>query len=344
MTSESLQSLSYTSTAASLAEEARVSARVWLHDLKPKLADIRSEVRSGLATEPRHLSPKFFYDERGSALFESITLQPEYYPTRTEIGILSAALEEICDLLGHGTFLLEYGSGSSRKIRLLLEGLRPGAYMPIDISRDHLLNAAIGLAQDYNWLQVHAVCADYSEPLVLPWHPQDSIGTSIAAFFPGSSIGNFERAAAGRFLKQVRSTLGSGGYLLIGVDRRKTKARLESAYNDAAGVTAAFNRNVLAHLCAKLGGDVDPEAFDHRAFYNEDAGRIEMHLVARTDQQFRLGDQIVAMRAGDSLHTENSYKYAPEEFSALAQQSGFSVAREWTDPEGLFSVFALRAD
>lgn len=329
--------------AAPDADETRVSERVWLHDLKPRLADVREEVRAGLVAQPRRLSPKFFYDERGSELFEAITEQPEYYPTRTEIGILGTALEEICDLLGRGTLLVEYGSGSSRKIRLLLEGLRPRAYMPMDISRDHLLDAATRLADDYHWLQVHAVCADYSEPLVLPWRPEDALEAPIAAFFPGSSIGNFERVAAGRFLTRVRATLGTGGHLLVGVDRRKEKARLEAAYNDAAGVTAAFNRNVLVHLCAELGGDVDPEAFEHRAFYDEDAGRIEMHLVARSDQRFRLGDQVVSLRAGESLHTENSYKYAPDEFAALADRSGFVVAREWTDPEGLFSVFALQA-
>ena len=328
---------------AGAVDESHVAERVWLHDLKPRLADVREEVRAGLAAAPRRLSPKFFYDERGSELFEAITRQPEYYPTRTEIDILAAALPEIRDLLGRDTLLVEYGSGSSRKIRLLLEALRPRAYMPVDISRDHLRDAALRLAQDYDWLQVHAVCADYSEPLVLPWRPEDSRAAPIAAFFPGSSIGNFERAAAGRFLTRVHATLGRGGHLLVGVDRRKAKTRLEAAYNDAAGVTAAFNRNVLEHLRKELGGDVDPDDFEHRAFYDEDAGRIEMHLVARGDLRFRLGDQLVMLRAGESLHTENSYKYAPEEFAALAEASGFAVARDWTDPEGLFSVFALRA-
>jgi len=315
-------------------------SRLQLHDLKPHLADVRNEVRAGLAKVPRHLSPKFFYDERGSALFESITRQPEYYPTRTELGILVESLDEICEILGRGTLLVEYGSGSSRKIRLLLEALRPRAYMPVDISRDQLLEAAYQLTSEFDWLQVQAVCADYSHPLVLPWRPAS---VPVAAFFPGSSIGNFERPAAAHFLSRVHATLGRGGHLLVGVDRRKAKARLDAAYNDAAGVTAAFNRNVLVHLRRTLGGDVNPDSFDHRAFYDEAAGRVEMHLISRRDQRFRLGDQWVELRAGESLHTENSYKYSPEEFGALANRSGFGVLREWTDDEGLYSVFALRA-
>ncbi|HSG88459.1 MAG TPA: L-histidine N(alpha)-methyltransferase [Pseudomonadales bacterium] len=311
-----------------------------IHDLKPRLADVREEVRAGLLATPKRISPKFFYDERGSELFEAITQQPEYYPTRTEIGILQESLDEICDVLGRGTLLVEYGSGSSRKIRLLLEGLRPRAYMPIDISRDHLHDAALRLASDYDWLEVHAVCADYSESLALPWRPP---GVAVSAFFPGSSIGNFERDAAGRFLSRVHETLGPAGRFLVGVDRRKSRARVEQAYNDADGVTAAFNRNALVHLQSVLGGDVDADAFEHRAFYDEDAGRIEMHLVARSALRFRLGDTEVQMRAGESLHTENSYKYAPEEFRTLADRNGFDVLREWTDAEGLFSVFALES-
>ena len=314
--------------------------RVWLHDLKPRLADVREEVHAGLAATPKRLSPKFFYDEHGSELFEAITELPEYYPTRTEIGILEDRLEEIAALLGRGALLVEYGSGSSRKIRLLLEGLEPVAYMPVDISRDHLLDAAERLAADFPGLEVHAVCADFTAPLVLPWRPP---GSNVVAFFPGSSIGNFERPAAARFLAGVHATLGRGGRLLIGVDRRKDAARLEPAYDDAAGVTADFNRNVLVHLARELGGEVDPGGFDHRAFYDAEAGRIEMHLVARHAQEIRLGDACYHLAAGESIHTENSYKYAPEEFEALADGAGFDVLRHWTDAEELFSVFVLEA-
>ncbi len=312
--------------------------RVWLHDLKPELADVRDEVHTGLTATPRRLSPKFFYDERGSELFEAITHLPEYYPTRTEIGIFEAHLPEIAALLGRDALLVEYGSGSSRKIRLLLEALRPRAYMPVDISRDHLLEAAERLAADFPGLEIHAVCADLTAPLVLPWRPA---GVPVAGFFPGSSIGNFERAAAQEFLAAVGTTLGVGGRLLIGVDRRKARSRLEAAYDDAAGVTAAFNRNALVHLARELGGDADADAFSHRAFYDEALGRIEMHLVASRDLVLELGGCRYAFAEGESVHTENSYKYAPEEFEALAAAAGFDRLGHWTDSEGLFSVFVL---
>lgn len=314
--------------------------RVVLHDLKPELADVREEVRAGLSVRPKRLSPKFFYDEHGSGLFEAITRLPEYYPTRTEISILEARLPEIAGLLGRETQLVEYGSGSSRKIRLLLDGLRPRVYMPLDISRDHLLDAARRLAAHDRELEIHAVCVDYSRPFALPWRDP---ALSIAGFFPGSSIGNFERSDAEAFLGRVHGTLGPGSRLLLGVDRRKDRARLEAAYDDAQGVTAAFNRNVLAHLRHVLGGDVDPDRFDHLAFYDPDAGRVEMHLVAREAHRFRLGDLEVSVEAGERIHTENSYKYDPEEFTALAARAGFEALRSWTDPESLFSVFVLEA-
>lgn len=320
--------------------ESSGGARVHLHDLKPRLADLREEVRAGLDARPRRLSPKFFYDERGSQLFEAITRLPEYYPTRAETSILEERLDEICTVLGRGSLLVEYGSGASRKIALLLDGLRPRAYMPVDISRDHLSEAAQRVAADHPWLEVHAVCADYSQPLLLPWRPE---GVPLAGFFPGSSIGNFERAAAGRFLGRAHDTLGAGARFLVGVDRRKSRAVLEAAYNDAAGVTAAFNRNMLVHLRRVLGGDIDPEDFAHRAFYDDTLGRIEMHLVARHDLRFTLGDRVVEMRAGDTLHTENSYKYDAQEFAELADGAGFDVLHEWTDGEARFSVFALEA-
>ena len=319
---------------------AAADARVQLHDLEPRLADIREEVRKGLTASPPGLSPRFFYDERGSELFEAITGQPEYYPTRAELEILEARREEIGEVLGRGSLLVEYGSGSSRKIRLLLDELRPLAYMPLDISRDHLLDAARRLAADHPGLRVHAVCADYSEPLTLPWRPD---AVPVSAFFPGSSIGNFERSAAASFLRRVHATLGPGGRLLVGVDRRKSAAVLEAAYNDTAGMTAEFNRNVLVHLRRMLGGDVDPADFEHRAFYDEQIGRIEMHLVARRDLSCRLGDLTLELRAGETLHTENSYKYAPEEFVRLAAEAGFARLQEWTDSGELFSVFALEA-
>lgn len=322
-----------------------VDARVHLHDLKPELTDMRQEVLADLGSTPRSIAPKYFYDRRGSELFEAITRLPEYYPTRTEISILETQLDALCAVLGRGNVLLEYGSGSSRKIRLLLEGLRPKAYLPVDISREHLLGAARALAADYDWLEVHAICADYAAGFALPWRPSASDGQAvpITGFFPGSSIGNFERPAAGRFLAGVHRTLGRGGQLLIGVDRRKDKARLEAAYNDSDGVTAAFNRNALLHLNRALHGDIDVEAFEHAAHYDEAAGRIEMHLTARRDISFTLAGERFAFAAGETIHTENSYKYAPEEFRALASGAGFETVEEFTDADSLFSVFVLRA-
>lgn len=323
-----------------ITEAEGASGRIELHDLKPHLTDVRDEVRAGLQATPKRLSPKYFYDARGSQLFEQITRVPEYYPTRTELAILEERLPEIADLLGHDTMLVEYGSGSSRKIRLLLEGLRPRVYMPIDISRQHLLDSAQRLSDDFEELLVHPVCADYSHPLTLPWRDP---ALAIAGFFPGSSIGNFERPAARRFLSRMRDTLGAGSRVLLGVDRRKSKARLEAAYDDAQGVTAAFNGNILVHLRRVLGGNVDPARFAHHAFYDEEAGRIEMHLVAREAHTFELGDLRVRMEQGESIHTENSYKYTPEEFTDLAHHAGFDVLRHWTDAEELFSVFVLEA-
>lgn len=324
---------------------ASADARVHLHDLKPQLTDMRQEVLAGLAATPRRIAPKYFYDQRGSELFEAITRLPEYYPTRAEISILEARLEELCATLGRGNALLEFGSGSSRKIRLLLEGLRPSAYLPVDISREHLLEAARALAADYAWLEVHAICADYALGFDLPWRPVGVGGELLpmTGFFPGSSIGNFERAAAGRFLASVHRMLGVGAQLLIGVDRRKDKARLEAAYNDAAGVTAAFNRNALVHLNRALGGDIDIDAFEHASHYDESAGRIEMHLRARRDLCFTLAGETFTFAAGETIHTENSYKYAPEEFRMLAAGAGFETVEEFTDAESLFSVFVLRA-
>ncbi len=319
--------------------------RVSLHDLKPQLADMREEVLAGLAAQPRRIAPKYFYDKRGSELFDAITRLPEYYPTRTEVGILESRLDAIAGMLGRGNVLLEYGSGSSRKIRLLLESLRPLAYLPVDISREHLLGAAEALAVDYTWLEIHAICADYADGLELPWRPPPRAGVDvpITAFFPGSSIGNFERPAAARFLAGVRRTLGRNGQLLVGVDRRKETAALEAAYNDSEGVTAAFNRNVLVHLNRALAGDIDVDAFAHRAHYDEREGRIEMHLVAQRAVSFTLGGESFDVEAGESIHTENSYKYAPEEFRELAAGVGFDSVAEWSDPQAQFSVFLLRA-
>jgi dimethylhistidine N-methyltransferase len=314
---------------------------VRFYDEAPELADFREEVLRGLGERPRRIAPKFFYDQRGSALFEEICRVPEYYLTRTEMGILRACAREVAALAGRRCTLIELGSGSSRKVRLMLEMLRPAAYLGIDISREFLLQATRGLARDYPWLDVHAACADLCKPLSVSGLPAH--GRRLA-FYPGSSIGNFEPPQARALLDGLRPLLGADGALLIGVDLKKDAAVLNAAYNDAAGMTAAFNLNLLTRLRRELGADVKLSAFAHRAFYNDAAGRIEMHLVSRSAQRLRVAGAHFDFASGESIHTENSYKYAIEEFAALAHAAGYATKRTWTDAEALFSVHYLRVN
>lgn len=320
------------------------------HDLHPSPADLRAEVLAGLSRPQRTLPPKFFYDRSGSRLFDAITALPEYYLTRTEIGILRDHGAEMAERIGAGRTLIELGSGSSLKIRILLEALRPSVYVPVDISREHLLASAHALAECFPGLAILAVCADYSGPFDLPLGPAE-LGQR-AAFFPGSSIGNFEPDAAVTLLARVAGLLGPGGRLLIGADLIKDPAILHAAYNDAAGVTAAFNLNLLARIDRELNADFNPRGFAHRAFYNPLAesspnaraglGRIEMHLVSLADQRVRIGDGTFDFRRGESIHTESSYKYSLDGFQALATEAGFVPEQVWTDPQGLFSVHCLK--
>ncbi len=311
---------------------------VCFYDIHPELEDFREEVLRGLAARPKRLPPKFFYDRRGSELFEQICQLPEYYLTRTEIGILQACGPELARLAGPGSVLIELGSGASRKVRLLLERLRPRAYIGVDISREFLLQATRRLAQDYPWIEVHAFCADLSRPLTLASLPP---GQRLA-FYPGSSIGNFESEEAVAFLRNLRPLLGPGGALAIGVDLKKHPALLHAAYNDAAGVTAAFNLNLLRRLQRELGAQLDAGSFRHEAFYNQAWGRIEMHLESLRPQAVRIEGRLFPFAAGERLHTENSYKYTVAEFHALARRAGFVPVQVWTDPQPLFSVHYLR--
>lgn len=315
-------------------------AKLRLHDLAPPQDDFLAAVLDGLGRARKTLPCKFFYDEAGSALFDAICDTPEYYPTRTELGILTAAADEIADLAGRGGVLVEYGSGSSRKTRLLLDALAPALYMPIDISREHMLAACRELAAAYPALNLMAVCADYTRPLRLPAMARG--GQRRLAFFPGSSIGNFAPLEALRFLKNVAQQLATDDGFLIGVDLKKDPAILNAAYNDAAGVTAAFNLNLLARCNCELGANFDLDAFAHRAFYNEAAGRIEMHLESTREQRVEIAGQGFGFAAGETIHTENSYKYAADEFRLLATQAGFLPQQCWTDEEHLFSVHLFR--
>ncbi|MGD9299669.1 MAG: L-histidine N(alpha)-methyltransferase [Thiohalocapsa sp.] len=314
------------------------TGRVHFHDLHPTPADMRAEVLAGLALPQKRLSPKFFYDAEGSRLFDAICELPEYYPTRTEIGILRRHGAEMAERLGREALLIELGSGSSVKIRTLLEALRPAVYMPVDISKEHLLKSAEDLAAAFPGLDVHAVCADYSSAFVLPVDHHDH---PRAAFFPGSSVGNFEPAAAARFMARVGQILGSGGRLLIGVDLIKDRHRLEAAYNDADGITAAFNLNLLTRINRELGADFDLDGFRHEAVFNADLSRVEMHLISTRPQQVTLAGQTFHFSEGESIHTESSHKFRIDGFHALAAEAGFTAEQVWTDPDGLFSVHCL---
>ena len=318
------------------------TVKVHFHDLHPTPADMRADVHHGLALPQKRLSPKYFYDAHGSRLFDAICELPEYYPTRTEIGILRRHGAAMAERLGRDALLVELGSGSSLKIRLLLAALRPAVYMPVDISREHLRHSAETLAATFPSLQVHAVCADYSIPFRLPVddheHPR-------AAFFPGSSVGNFEPPDAECLLRRTGELLGPGGRLLVGVDLVKDQQVLEAAYNDADGVTADFNLNLLARINRELDADFDVTGFRHSAWFNAELGRIEMHLVSTREQKASVAGRSFAFREGESIHTECSYKYSIEGFHRLARHAGFELEQVWTDADRdrppLFSVHCL---
>lgn len=309
-------------------------------DLEPKTADMREEVLAGLAAKPKRLPPKYFYDERGSELFERITQLPEYYLTRTEMALFDVYLERLTRELGAGICLVEYGSGTSQKIRKLLERLQPAAYVPVDISGEHLKAQARALHQDYPWLNVFPTCADFTAPFELP---EPVRGMPVVGFFPGSSIGNFEPAAAAGFLRNVRDTLGAGGRLLVGVDRKKDPGVLEAAYNDSQGVTAQFNLNVLRHLNKRLDADFNTDAFVHEAHYDESQGCIQMFLRSLTVQTVQVAGTTVELYTDEAIHTENSFKYHPAEFEALARDGGFEVDSWWSDEAERFALYLLRA-
>lgn len=305
-------------------------------DFKPVIADVEAEVIAGLKQPKKSIQPKFFYNEQGSKLFDEITALPEYYLTRSELEILNDFKHEIVELLGKDIALIEYGSGSSQKIRLLLEAVKPACYVPMDISKDFLQASAHTLAQDYQWLQVHAACVDYTSEHKIP---QSIVGKRRIGFFPGSSIGNFTPAEARVFLQRAKNALGKDGGLLVGVDLKKDHQVLEAAYNDSQGVTAAFNLNVLNHLNSTLEGDFDTRRFTHTAVYNQALGCIEMYLVSQLDQVVRLAGHSIGFNKGEHIHTENSFKYDEKEFSAMAEAVGFKLNKCWKDEKEHFAVF-----
>jgi L-histidine Nalpha-methyltransferase len=300
----------------------------------------RDDVLEGLALSQKKLSSKYFYDERGSKLFDAICELPEYYPTRTETALLRAHAAEFAELIGANASVVEFGSGSSTKIRILLDALEtPAAYIPVDISRDHLLESAKSLAGAYPDLPVVPIAADYTQPFELP---EIAGGEARIGFFPGSTIGNFTRPAAVDFLRAAATDLGTDNGLLIGVDLRKDMGVLHAAYNDAAGVTADFNLNVLRRVNDELGGDFNLDGFTHDARWIADQGRIEMHLVSDWDQEVHIDGHSFKFAAGETIHTEDSHKYDVEEFHALAAEAGWRAFRHWTDADNLFSLHYLR--
>jgi dimethylhistidine N-methyltransferase len=315
-------------------------ANLGLIDLHPPVSDFQAEVLAGLRATPKSVPAKFLYDQAGSQLFEAICELPEYYLTRTEMAILATAAPQIAHYLAD-CLLIEFGSGSSRKIRLLLDAApHLPTYMAVDISQQHLHTSCQQLAQAYPHLSVLAVCADYTQPLALP--PLPVLARRRIAFFPGSSVGNFEPAELRAFLRNTAALVGSTGGLLIGVDLKKDRTRLEPAYDDAQGISADFALNLLGRINREMNANFEPDQFRYTAFYNETAGRIEMRLVSQREQTVTIAGQSFNFQAGEPLATENSYKFSLEEFGAIARAEGFIVQQVWTDPEALFSVQYLR--
>jgi dimethylhistidine N-methyltransferase len=319
----------------------RDTARFAFHDLAPGEESFRDAVWRGFARPRKAIPCKFLYDERGSELFEQICRLPEYYPTRTEIAILEENADEIAAQMGAHCRIIEFGSGASHKARILLQALdRPAAYVPVDISREHLREAASSFAENFPEVPVVAVCADYTRPFPLPSLPGPT-GKRVG-FFPGSTIGNFEPDAAVRFLTNCADILGRGGEMLIGVDLKKDPHILDAAYNDRAGVTALFNLNLFERINRELEGDLDLDRFEHFAFYSESDGRVEIYIRSLADQQATIAGRRFRFSAGELIHTEYSYKYSVGEFRDLAARAGFRPVDTWIDEGELFSTHYFR--
>jgi L-histidine Nalpha-methyltransferase len=308
--------------------------------LRSSAAEFRADVLRGLGAPAKELPCKYFYDEAGSTLFEQITGLEEYYPTRTELAIMNRHVKEMAGLLGPRCLLVEYGSGSSTKTRLLLDCLSdPVGYVPIDVSGEHLRRSAQMIAAEYSHVEVLPLCADFTRPLELPI-PRKQPARRVV-YFPGSTIGNFDPDDALALLRRTVVLCGRGGGLLLGADLRKDRRVLEAAYNDRSGVTAAFNRNILVRINRELGADFAVDQFMHRANYNAAEGRIEVQLVSNRDQSVHIGEAEFAFAAGESIHTEYSYKYRLRDLDDLAAAAGFEVERFWTDKREYFSVHYL---
>ncbi|MBX9841733.1 MAG: L-histidine N(alpha)-methyltransferase [Xanthobacteraceae bacterium] len=308
-------------------------------EVSGETAAFAADVITGLSATPKRLSPKYFYDRAGSELFERITALPEYYPTRTEIGILTERAQDIARLLPAGAALVEFGSGASTKTRIVLhEAKSLAAYVPVDISAEFLRQQAETLRREFPDVAMLPVAADFGKPFDLPASVHE---LPRAGFFPGSTIGNFEPHEASAFMRHAARVLGRGSILIVGVDLVKDTQVLQRAYNDSQGVTAAFNLNLLERINRELGAKIDVATFEHHAFFNRERSRIEMHLASHKRQRIRICGECVDFRAGETIHTENSYKYTVESFGALARGAGWSSTAVWTDPKQYFSVHVL---
>jgi dimethylhistidine N-methyltransferase len=302
------------------------------------LSPFAADVLKGLRTTPKRISPKYFYDSKGCSLFEKITELPEYYLTRTELRILQDNAADIASHIPGGAALVEFGSGSSRKTRILLAAApQLGAYVPVDICGEMLEQEADELRKEFPKLNVVPITADFTEPFELP----ASVPSVRVGFFPGSTLGNFEPHEAAAFLRQAGKILGRGAILIVGTDLEKDNRILNAAYNDAAGITRAFNLNLLTRINRDLDGKFDLDTFEHHAFYNRERHRIEMHLASSKRQKVRVANETIDFRAGETIHTENSYKYSADSFSALARGTGWTPVASWTDPDKYFCVHAI---
>jgi dimethylhistidine N-methyltransferase len=300
----------------------------------------RADVLAGLAARPCAIPARWFYDRRGSELFEAITALPEYYPTRVETALLAAHCSDVARLVGPGRAVVEFGSGSSTKTPQLLAAAAPAAYVPIDISGEFLRESAAALAADFPDLPIQPVEADFMRPIALP---EGIARLPKLGFFPGSTIGNMGPRSAVDLLRAMAETLGEGAMLLIGVDRIKSPDVLVPAYDDAAGVTADFNLNLLARINRELGGDVPIDAFRHRAVWNDGDARIEMHLEATRDVAFTIAGERFTLAAGETIHTENSHKYGPRDARLLLRAAAWTPIAEWTDPDDMFALILAEA-
>ncbi len=308
-------------------------------DHEPLAHNVLTEVIMGLSRGQKTLPAKFLYDKKGSEIFEEICCLPSYYPTRTEFKILKDNANEIVSLIGDGCLIIEPGSGSAEKVRILLQAMNnTPRYVPIEISREILLRTCRELIEEFPGLGLYPVCGDFTQELSLPLTVTAQTGRKVI-FFPGSTIGNLHRDEAREFLRKAGRMVGKGGGLLIGVDRKKDPEILRLAYNDPEGVTAAFNLNILERLNREIDAAFDLENFRHEAVYNESEGRIEMHLESLIPQLVRVSQTVFRFRQGETIHTENSYKYSVQEFVNLGEKAGLCFLRSWEDQRGLFSVY-----